>query len=330
MKKNVKIVTLILFLFLGIKINVNADYAYCYYGYSPEDDDFLIRKSGFCLVNCNKRASLIMQIAYDDTRDELKHPKFIGRIIEEKDANFSDGYEKEFKKDTNNESIDCLPTNTTCSNDLPPINLKNIQDNNGKLMCPDVYLYKSINTNPADGSKSSTWTISLDPDAESLYGKKFDKKYTVAPDLSYSKISNTSKSEDPEQENNTKKVTTCNYKYENYALTGYIHGSGTVGFSIYEDGTVNEITSTGNTLNGQNFVFDGTIGDLKGPPALSFKSTISTFYIKTCSSSKCDAYYDGDIHSGEDNKFALSYISLKNAEKTITITVDNTGFKASF
>ena len=325
MKKIVKTLIFVFLFFFGVIIKANAEYVYCYYGYTPDDSDFLITKRN-CLFSCDERASLVLQIAYDDTRDDLKKPYIYGTIIEAKDADYSDGYAKETDKDTNRETIDCLITNTTCFSDLPSINLKNIQDNNGKLTCPDVYLYKKVNTNPVNGSKSSTWTISLDPNAESLYGKKFDKKYTVTPDLNYS-----NKSEDPEPENNTKIVATCNYKYENYVHTAFISGSGTVGFSILEDGTVDEIISTGDTLNGENFVFDGKIDDKKCPLALSFEKkmgwTSSKFYIRTCNSSNCDAYYDGDINSGEDNKFELSYISLKNSENEIKISASENVYK---
>lgn len=331
MKKSVKIITLILFLFIGIKINVNADYAYCYYGYSPNDSDLVMQKKG--LFQSEKKASVVLQIAYNSEKDDLKVPRFAGRYITTSDADFSDGYTREFSNEIKSQPIDCLTTRPTCFDKLPSVNLRNIQDNSGKLMCPDVYLYKEITSNSSNGSK---WTISLEPDAESLYGKQYAKKYTISPDSTYSKIyNNTSTPENPGGESENKKVvTTCNYKYDNYQHTALLNGSGTVGFSILEDGTVTNTTAKG-ILSSQNLIFDdGKIYDLKCPKYIKFKEEnifgdTSKTYIKIGSASDYHAYYTGDINSAEDNKFALSYVSLKNSQSIIKISASANGYSAS-
>lgn len=315
MKKSVKIITLILFLFIGIKINVNADYAYCYYGYSPNDSDLVMQKKG--VFQSEKKASVVLQIAYNSEKDDLKVPKFAGRYIATSDADFSDGYTDEFSNNIKFQPIDCLNTRPTCFNKLPSVNLKNIQDNSGKLMCPDVYLYKN---------SGNVWKVSLNPDEKDVSGNDFVKKYSIGYDVEYSKIYNNTSSID-ETENNI--ITTCSYKYNNYS-SGMLFGSGTVGFSILKDGTTDSLIATG-FLSDYTLEFDANtkISDLVCPKYLKFSSNNITnkTTFKLGSNSDYDAYYVSNMTSGEENAFYLQYASLQNYKNIITITASGNTYK---
>ena len=338
MKKIVKTLIFVFLFFFGVIIKVNAEYAYCFYGISPNDNDLKIKTGTFK----KEKASVVLEIAYNSEIDDLKSPKLVGRYIPTSEADFSDGYEKEWSKDITHEPIDCPGYDAPCFYDLPPANINNLRDNEGKLACPDMYLYEyivdSMEGRNNGGEDSINWIISFSkdekPDVEKSYsGWHYYERHIMNPDPNYSKVSNSSN--DKSDSTPSKEIaTTCKYKYENYVDTAFINGSGEIQFSILKDGTVDEITNfSGQVLGNHELVYEGSkIESLECPTYLKFKS--ASFEKKVTISigdkDNYDAIYNGAISTTDDNKLSFKYTSLKNSEKTISITVVNNAFKASF
>lgn len=301
--------------FLIINIQAKAEsYVYCYYNYTPgdKDKDFKIFPGGFCLANCDKPASMLLQIYYHETKQP--EPRFAGRVILASDANYSDGYQKEFSSDIKYQAITSNNTTSLSFVDLPAVNINQIQSDDGKLMCPNVYLFKESYT-----TGKPRYQVGLSPDARSDTGDIYDNYETIKYDTSYSKIHNDSSSKGGKEE-----AFSCNY---NVTYDTLFQPGGQFGFSVTKDGNVTNMFVTGLLGNTRDLKYEGSQPLTKCPDYLKLedKITLTTNYIRITegTSNSHNAVYNGKISTGEDNldptSSVITYVEYGNSPRSIVL-----------
>lgn len=315
-KKLLKTIILVFIFLFCFNINVNAEnYAYCYYNYTPgdKDKDFKIFPGGFCLANCDKPASLVLQIAYHETKHPV--PRFAGRAILASDADFSDGYQKEFSSDIKYQAITSNNTSSLRFVDLPAVNINQIQNNDGKLMCPNVYLFKETYN-----SGKPRYQIGLSPDNRSDSGDTYDNYETIKYDSSFSKIHNDSGSSG----GSSTEAFSCNY---NVMYSSLFQPSGQLGFSVTNEGKVTNIFVTGLLGNTKEYKYEGQQPLTKCPDYLNVedKMSITSNYLKITegNSNSYNAVYNGKISSGEDNQkppTGMKYLQYETSSRNIVLS----------
>ena len=335
MKKKILLVFLLILIFSLCKIDVNASsYAYCYYNYTTSDKDFCYRtKRGFAgVLVCDKQGGLALVIQYNSENNEP--PKLIGKVYNKEEYNLkdTDNFVNSYNeiKVERGRDINCINYsnfNKMCMSELPSVNVAQLKNNEGKLTCPNIYLYKK-NRN-IDLGTDPYWKISLSSNETYNNGENYDKTDIISPISKFTKT-NTDDTENPNVEPDKEVVATCQYKYENYRYTPALFASGKFGFSILKDGTIDGIVATGE-LSSTSFKFKGDkIADLKCPNYLKFSTPVlgdNTFSIVD-SKEKADAIYEGNIANTDDNMIT-KYRHLNNSSKYIEIRKSGDTYIAS-
>lgn len=315
--KKILISCLLIMIIFSFNIDAKAEQiATCYYNYTHKDSDFKYKK---------KQATLIALIYYDKSKHTA--PQFYHRIIKEEDANFTDGYKNEFSSDIDYQSLIAL--NTV---DIPfyvdsSINLEQILDNNGELMCPNLHLLK------VKGGK--TYNLTLIPDTSGNTFLEYEEVAKIESDKSNSYIKNDGK-ESPQSD---KVALSCNYSYsQKHNPLEWFTSDGQVGFSVMTDGSVSNIIGSGG-LNNSTFKYEGeNLGTDKCPDYIKLKQkmTLTNSYIAITlgTSSDYDAAYVGKISSGEDNQTiadtVISYKEYPNGSKKINLKKSGSNYIATY
>ena len=296
---NIFIITIV-YLFSFIFNVKAADYASCYYMHNTNEkigDKYLFpiyqNDSGWDNYK-NPNYNLIILIQYNSEKEGYTTPKIFAKLV---DTNITLSTSKDFINAYNGNSGYKLPMGGNNPiygfNKLPSINVEQIKNNDSSMMCPNVYLYGLETTNPANGTKHRSYTISLISEKDG-----FSEDYTYNKTLTPLDISSVSKGE-------TTKTSAfnCSYNIKDYKSTIF-NFSGIIGFDVDNDGNVSNIVAD-NMSSNLNLKYDGE--KLKECPTyiklkevMNFTDGYTSITVGTADS--YDGVYNGDISSGEDNK----------------------------
>ncbi len=292
MKKKLYLLIIIIVCMFSFLINVNAaDYVSCYYKHNGKDSNFPIYKSkGIDNPNNN----LIITIQYKSDDNNYSAPKMWVKLV---NSNVDISTSSSFINAINSNDGFKIPSTARYPdytfNSLPSINVEQIKNNDSSMMCPNVYLYGLETTNPADNTKSHSYTISLISEKNG-----FSEPYTYNKTLTPLDISRVSKGE-------TTKTSAfnCSYNIKDYKSTIF-NFSGIIGFDVDNNGNVSNIVAD-NMSSNLNLKYDGE--KLKECPTYIKLKEVMNFTdgytsITAGTADSYDGVYNGDISSGEDNK----------------------------
>ena len=324
--KNKTLIIILLFIIsmFSFMIDVKAkDYAYCYYKHNTLEkngDDFVfpIKKHDVWGRWKNEDSNLIIVIQYNS--ETITTPHIWAKMISSS-SNVSLNTSQDFVKAINDSNIGySLPLSGRNPayefRDLPTIKITQIQNNDGNLMCPNIYLYGDENTNPADGTISSCYyQISLLVNDKTVVNDEYDYKKTLTP-LSISSVSS-NKIEDS--------TTAFGCSYGVSFKSGFYSYNGTITFNVDNDGNVKQIGGTGDL---ETFDLTYTGDKLTQCPSYlkvnpnEFGGLKADITVGTADS--YDGVYNGDVSTGEDNqdqeiKTIIKYYKYGDKNKYIKI-----------
>lgn len=301
MRKNIlNILILIIIIMFSFNINVKAsDYASCYYlHYSREQDEngkfiFPIYENRLDYEQySNPDNALLITIQYNSEKENYTTPIIVAKIISNGETGSLDT-SQDFLNVINSDKGNKLPMtgrNPKYKFELPSINVVQLQTNDDKMMCPNVYLYGFEYNNSVI---NRNYIISLIKETNGFSSEPKYKK-TLTP-LSISKVSKGTTSK--------KSAFNCSYNIKDYKSTIF-NFSGVIGFDVDEDGNVSNIV-TNQSINNFDLRYEGE--KLESCPTYIKLSNVSTFtsgYTKITvgSADSNDGVYNGNISTGEDNK----------------------------